>query len=218
MSPSLPRRFLVVGLICTLGAAISVAGFSEMSIFLDQSNEFADGPSYGRVDITADSTTGLVTFHVDSYTVADYVSLSSNAGFQTFGFNFTGVSDPVSAWSDWSRPSGWGVHTNSNQDGFGEFDVVLSGNGGNRVESIEFEFKLPDASQAVVDNFIDFSHDSAGQGNVFFAGHYAGFTGTPGSNYIGGSKIVPPQVPIPGAALLGAIGLSVVCGIRRRLA
>ena len=57
-------KSLLVVLIGLLAGSQSFADLSYGSWFLDQSNSLADDTNYGRVDIAANSATGLVQFHV----------------------------------------------------------------------------------------------------------------------------------------------------------
>ncbi len=218
MLSAFSRRVLLSGLVCLLGGSVSFAELSQVSVFLDQSNEFADGQMYGRVDVTANSQTGVVSFHVEAFSNPEYDVPGWNQGFDSFGFNFSGIADRVWTWS-WSKPTNWISRTNRRQDGFGLFDIIIQkGPGGSRQEPLDFEFTLPNASDAVVSNFIDLSRDQADQGNQVFAAHYAGFNAgdSVSSHFIGGST--PHVVPLPSALLLGGFGLSLVCRLRRRLA
>jgi hypothetical protein len=215
MNRSVTSRFLFAGLILVFAGAQSFAGLSEGSWYLDRSNEHGDG-LYGRVDISADSSTGEVHFHVVSYAGPAYGKSDGDAGFKSFGFNYTGI--PASSWI-WTgtRPSNWIVRTNRTQDGFGEFDVVvMRGYNANCHDPLDFGFTLPTPSLAVASNFAALSSGYASQGNAFFAGGLVSDERC--SQYVGGSTPVtaPPPIPAPGAALLGPIGLSLVAMFKWR--
>lgn len=215
MRRSLRIRVLICGLLCVLAGSQSLADITSGSWYMDRSNTFPDDVDYGRVDITADSDTGEVQFHVVAFTVPYYEGLGDNPGLQKFGFNYTGVFEAPSDWA-WTLPSDWSMDTGRNQDGFGEFQVLVeSGEHGYRQDPLDFSLTLPSAGLAVVSNFTVLSTGTAGEGNVYFAAHYAGFSNPPGSHFIGGSTPVPE--PASGAALLGAIGLFAAGALRRRI-
>ena len=195
-----------------------VANVTTGSWFMDQSNTFLDGINYGQVDISADDSTGKVSFTVDAFIVSDYGNPANfgNFGIQSFGFNYANVSDPVSSWT-FNLPVGWS-HSSGNEDGFGRFMVTANGTGSSRKDPLIFDITLPTAADAVASNFAVLSTINAGQGNVFFAAHVAGFDGVGAdSHYIGGSTGVP-NIPAPGALILGGIGVGLVGWMRRHRA
>ncbi|NLX04027.1 MAG: hypothetical protein GXY33_02665 [Phycisphaerae bacterium] len=191
--------------------------------FMDQSNTFADGINYGRVDIEADSIAGTVDFTVDAFVMPIYGPIN-NYGIDSFGFNYTSAvtSDP-STWTV-DLPTGWSQDDNGgNMDGFGRFMVTEDGTGNSRQNPLIFTITLPDPAQAVAMNFAADSTGTAGEGNVFFAAHVAGFNSeenlvdpnapSAGSHFIGGST----PVPAPGAVVLGLVGFGFVGWFKRRM-
>jgi hypothetical protein len=211
-------------LIRALALIVFTAGTAHaasVSYYLDQSNadpNLPDGVNYLRVTIS-DATYGLDTaairFDVQLLPALTGIA-GSNFGIQSFGFNTTLATATVLA-AITGLPSGWSAGSNSNQDGFGSFELVDSGTGSNR-QNPTLTFYVSGIAGDTPVNYVALSSGSAGQGNVFFAAHVAGFLDQdPGSGeltsaYFGGSTVVP----VPAAAWLLGSALGVFGWIRRR--
>ncbi len=100
------------------GPRQSLADITNASFIFTESNEFGDGTDYGSIDIVADSDTGLITFTVDAFEVAEYGVIGDNFGIQAFGFN---VQNLTSAPGDWTL----GLPTDWTQDNTGGTSMVL---------------------------------------------------------------------------------------------
>ena len=90
---------VAVTLLVSVFTMPAVANVTTGSWFMDQSNTFADGINYGQVDITANDTSGEVSFTVDAFIVGSYGDPCNfdNFGIQSFGFNTNIASDPCSS-------------------------------------------------------------------------------------------------------------------------
>lgn len=193
-----------------------------VSYFLDQSNEdiaLSDGTNYLRVDI--EDVADDIRFTVN---VLDALLLIAgpNFGIQSFGFNFDPAALGVLPTNISSLPTGWTAGDDENQDGFGEFDLAVSGTGSTR-QSPTLQFFITGIAGDTPESYAAASSDMAGQGNVFFAAHVADYseifsdaTGVD-SAFFGGSTLVP----LPGALpllLTGLAGLVLVARRRRSAA
>jgi hypothetical protein len=203
----------------------SPAHAALVSYFLDQSNTtppFPDGSNYLTVTIDdqggigANGGDSIITFTVETVASA-FNPTPGSFGIQDFGFADIGgfvTGDSPSA--EWILPTNWSGNEpppNNQGDGFGRFDLMVSTSGsGNRLDPLVFSIDVAGDSIA---NYIALSSNNAGEGNVFFAAHVAGFTSSaPGvtSAWFGGSTLVP----VPAAVWLFGSGLLGLVGVARR--
>lgn len=219
-------------LLCFLPPDIEAA-LIEQSYDLDQTNSspFTDGTTFGTVTIGIDGNTVYFTVDVSDLLGLTGVTAGSNFGLQTFGFNTNLALTPgmFTLPSDWDVAEKKGALDPKNQDGFGKFDVVSSGDGSSRQSPLEFTIDVTGLGAVSFANFELFSEgDAKDQGNQYFAGHVAGFevkgSGTT-SMYIAGSSLAqesPPEeqiAPEPCSAILlglGGIGLAGFVRFSRR--
>lgn len=213
----LVRKAVLSALLCAGLGFASGANAASVSYWLDQSNALADGVNYLRVTIDDEGMAGFVNFTVEIQPALGSLA-GTNFGIQEFGYNIMtppGVLPPDSSTSpgSWILPTGWSANaappTNA-EDGFGQFDAAVTSSGSNRLTTLGFSL-LSNNSLA---DFLELSSGNAGQGNVYFAAHVAGFdtgTGTT-SAYFGGLT----AVPLPAAFLLFGSGLLGLAGFYRR--
>lgn len=202
----------LVGLIACAALAES-ADAASITYVLNQTNADAgsllDGTQFGTVTIDNDIANSL------RFTVTLSTSLTSiagsNFGIDNFAFNVTGANplqDFGSVPGQWSLPSGWAANVApppNQMDGFGRFEAAVDGSGSARQTTLVFS-----VNNIALDlyRFAELSTNNAGQGNVFFSMHVAGFNGPNGisSAYFGGSTEMSP-VPLPAGLPLLLSGL-----------
>lgn len=211
---SMPGRYSLLIAVPLLALAGTVQAAS-VSYFLDQSNALPDGVNYLQVTIS-DAVFGMdneaIRFDVDLLPSLTSIA-GSNFGIQSFGFNT--LLDPTTVLNAITGlPTGWTKTEASNQDGFGEFELVNSGSGSFRQNPTLTFYISGIAGDSILD-YVALSGGNAGEGNVYFASHVAGFL-DPGTNatsaYFGGSAVVP----VPAAVWLFGSALGLVAAIRRR--
>ncbi len=215
------RLGAIAGLLVSLAFA-GTASAASISYYMDQSNAeplLPDGVNYLQVTIS-DATYGLDlnAIRFDVTLLSPLTSIAgSNFGIQTFGFNTTQTVATVLA-AITGLPGGWSASSNSNQDGFGKFELVNSGSGSSRQNPTLTFYISGVAGDAPID-YAALSSGNAGQGNVMFAAHVAGFldqdpgAGELTSAYFGGSTVVP----VPAAVWLLGSALGVLAAVRRRV-
>lgn len=198
------------------------AGAAFVTYDLNRTNgepDLLDGVQYAQVRID-DSAPGQLDFIVTPAAVLSSLAVST-FGIQTFGFNVVGINpltDASGSNAQWTLPSGWTVNVApppNQQDGFGRFEVMLSGGGSNRQAPLIFSIK---GTSLTLASFAELSTGSSvTQGAAYFAAHIAGFDGPGGVSsafFAGSDPGAPANVPLPAAAgllvgggvLLGALG------------
>lgn len=206
------------------GCIATTTHAASVSYYLDQSNEnvaLPDGNNYAVVTID-DNTAGSITFTVTALAALTGLTPLSNFGIQEFAFNVSvanTIADSGTVAGQWTLPAGWDGNVPPppiNEDGFGAFEVVVAGTGGNRQDPLVFSLN---ATGLTINDFAELSTGNPAQGGVFFAAHIAGFTapGTPSdvtSAWFGGAT----PVPVPAAIwLLGsALAAMGVTGRRKK--
>lgn len=214
-----------------IGLTAGPAQAASLSFYMDQTNVNAyglvDGINYLQVTIS-DSVFGLdpnaIKFEVTVLSPLASIA-DNNFGIQSFGFNSSLAAATVNA-AITGLPSGWSSGINANQDGFGNFELVDSGNGSSR-QNPTLTFYISGIGGDTPADYVALSSGTAGETNQFFAAHVAGFqdvnpaTSCPSggldpctvtSGFFGGST---PVVPVPAAAWLFMSALGCL-GITRR--
>lgn len=206
----LPAALLIV--------AASIAPTTQaasVAYFLDQSNDLSDGTNYLKVTIS-DGVSGLIDFKVETLSPLNSIA-DSNFGMQVFGFNTTLATPPSDAVLV-NLPSGWSGNVSpppNTNDGFGKFEFNVSDGGSNRLTTLTFSVDVAGDS---IGDYYELSSGNAGQGNVQYAAHVAGFaaqdctSGSCTSAFFGGGT----PVPVPAAVWLFGTGLLGLIGVARR--
>lgn len=150
--------------VCTVILAMLLGGAQvEADTWqLTQSN-VSLGESGNFVSVTISVTGDTATFTVTANT--SLLVPHSNFGIDKFGLNTTLSSITP---SDFSVQSGWSVKTNQTEDGFGNFDFEIKGNGSHRAQPLTFSITDPSINSA--SQFVDTS-----SGGYYFASEVAGF-------------------------------------------
>jgi len=192
-----------------VGVLVAAAPAQAVTLFLNNSNDLADGPAYVQVDITGSGTTWNFVF--DALTPP--FSPVANFGIQSVGFNV-----PIAPASI-SVPSGWSIGS-GNQDGFGSFEVVLSGTGSNRQDPLSFVVTFAAAQGAGW-----WEELSSGGNQSWLAAHVAAFDSTicpSGCNSAffatSDGGFPPTGLPEPGAHLLLLTAFGLLAAFMRRRA
>ncbi len=206
--------------------AAGVTNAASVSYYLDQSNvsQLPDGVN-NYLQVTISDSAYLLdpnAIRFDVTVLAPLTSIAgSNFGIQSFGFNTTLTTATVLA-AVTGLPSGWSKGSNSNQDGFGNFELVDSGTGSNR-QNPTLTFYISGIAGDVIANYATTSTGGA-EGTYLFAGHVAGFldqdpgAGEVTSAYFGGNAPVVQVVPVPAAAWLFGSALGLAGLLRRKSA
>ncbi len=213
----LVRFFAAAPLI--LISSLASARITTASYLLDYSSALSQRVDYGRVDIVADDTTGVVQFTVNALSTSAYSAVGADFGIDRFGFNVTNITSGVDQWRV-RRPIGWQLTARSDIGKFGTFVELYRAGRGLPMSSLTFYLDLANPSEAIASSFTTLSSGSAAGGNQLFAARVSGFDTLAGirEHFIGGSTpISAAPVPAPGATSLGVIGLSSLALIRRSL-
>jgi hypothetical protein len=214
------RRYKIFAAVLACVSMIQGAQAAVVSYVLNQTNgnpTLLDGIPYATVSID-DNTANTLTFSVT--VLSPLTSLAgANFGIQAFGFNVTGTNpllDATGTNTQWTLPALWQADVSpppNQMDGFGQFENMVSTTGTGRLSSLSFQLKN---TGLTLSRFAEASAGGAGEGNVYFAGHIAGFNAPNGltSAYFGGSDVAP--VPLVGPIWLLASGLVPIMGFMRR--
>jgi hypothetical protein len=212
-----------IGLIMAASIGMGAhARAGSISYHLNQTNvdsgSLVDGVNYALLTIDDDVPNSL-RFTLSLLPPLTAIA-SSNFGIDNFSFNVLGANplqDSGAIAGQWTLPLGWGANVappNNQADGFGRFDASVDGSGASRVATLTFTVNNTALN---LFSFAELSNNTAGQGNVFFSAHVAGFDGpgTTTSGYFGGSTLVP--VPLPAGIPLFASALAALgFGVRKR--
>ena len=201
--------------------AAPAARASTVTYYLNQSNEetaYPDGTDYAKVVIEDVGSDIRFTVSV----LPGIVAADSNFGIQSFGFNVISGGPTLTSSNFLLVPSGWSVGNGSgcggNQDGFGDFDCVVSGTGNNRADPLVFS--ITGVTGDLLSTYFALSSNNSGQGNQYFALHIAGFQAPLNtrvtSGFFAGGYQHTNVVPVPAAAWLLLSGVAGLGAMARR--
>lgn len=182
-----------------------------------------DGGNYGTVTVDDHSTDVSVAAGTVRF-VININPLRTGDLFASFGFN-SDLSSATLSGATYTAPTNWFNHSglpdfNKNQDGFGQFDVVVgSSASADRVSTGTITIGGLGAN-GTVDHFQFNSSGNAAEGNVFFAAHLDP-GGTAGTGFVGTGLGDLSVIPAPSSMILAFLGMGamgLVCARRARLA
>lgn len=209
-------RYAAISSLLLFTVLATGAHAATVSYFLNQSNvgPLPDGTNYLQVTIS-DGVAGAIEFQVDI--LQPLLDLAgASFGLNSFGFSTSGAATAANVTG---LPANWTVNTNSNQDGFGRFELIPQTNGAGSRVSPTLLFSVAGITGDTINDYLVLSTNNAGQGNQIFAAHVAGFADLPSLNgttsaYFGGST--PAPVPLPAAAWLMLSGVAAFGAVARR--
>lgn len=164
-------RSRLAAILLTAFGAVSAAQADTISYFLTQSDRLPDGTNYMQVTLT-DLEDGVIKFTVEA--LAPLLAVAGGSfGIDRFGFNVTEDNLDFDARDNVFTSSGWRVRTDRRFDGFGWFDVSLTGVGKkNRTDPLELFISGVDLDTLA--SYVDLSTGKAKNGNSLFSAHVAG--------------------------------------------
>ena len=217
------QKFMVMAVV-TFSLAAPSTSQAGMIYTFNQSNTSSIGPdggNYGTVKLQ-DSSDGVgiavgtvrFTFAISSARPGDL--------FQSLGIN-SDLSLSTLQGAFWSAPTGWTRDFNKNQDGFGNFNLVFAGGGGERVAPGVIEISGLSATDGKISHFQSLSNPFGVEGATYFAAHLIpanGFaTGYIGSSRRGTSDGFGDQdhiaTPAPAGLILAVLGIPAFSLLRR---
>lgn len=163
-------RSRLAAILLTAFGAVSAAQADSVSYFLTQSDRLPDDTNYLQVTL-AELEGGVIKFTVEALEPLLAVA-GDKFGIDRFGFNVVDGLD-FDARDNVFTSSGWRVRTDRRLDGFGRFDVSLTGVGKkNRTDPLEFFISGVDLDTLA--SYVDLSTGKAKNGNSLFSAHVSG--------------------------------------------
>lgn len=190
--------------------AAAPAHSATLIVTLDDADNLADNTGYVQVTVN-DDTDGSVDFTVDALPALDSLG-GANFGLTGFALNVAPGGD-AEALDISGLPEGWTASDGARMDGFGRFDILLSG-ASNPQSSLTFSIAGIDDDES-----FDYAIKSTGrapEGHSRFAAEVAGLTAGGGA-IVGGNGAVTdvPAVPLPATAWLFGSGALLLLRWRR---